>query len=426
MKIIHITPGSGGTFYCQNCLRDSSLVRALQHSGHSVTMIPMYLPLLTDETEIPESAPVFFGGINVYLQEKFRAFRKTPRWLDRVFDSSWMLRMAAKNAGSTDAAGLEEMTLSMLMGPEGRQAKELDRLLEWLRTETRPDIIHISNALLLGLAGPLRKELGARIVCSLQDENVWIDAMRPEYRQKVWDIISEKSRNVDAFVTVSGYYKDYIHQQTRIPQDKIHVTHIGLPLEKYEPSVPPEHPTIGFLTKITPESGFDILFNAFEELKKENTVPGLKLRATGGITGSNRKLVQDFRSRAAEQGFGDDVDFIDDFADSDRIEFLRSLSLLSVPIPAGEALGMFMLEAMACGVPAVQPDAGAFREIVDITGGGIIYTPNTSRALAQTIRGLLQDPERMKKLRADGNDAVRKNFSMKTYVEKTLAVYANV
>ncbi len=425
MKIIHIIPGSGGTFYCQNCLRDSSLVRALQQSGHSVTMVPMYLPLLTDESEIPESAPVFFGGINVYLQEKFSAFRKTPRWLDRIFDSSWMLRMAAKNAGSTDAAGLEDMTLSMLMGPEGRQAKELDRLLEWLRTETRPDIIHISNALLLGLAGPLHKELGARIVCSLQDENVWIDAMRPEYRQKVWDIISEKSRDVDAFVTVSDYYRNYIHEQTRIAEDKIHLTHIGLTLDKYGPAEP-ENPTIGFLTKITPESGFNILFDAFSELKKQNTIPGLKLRATGGITGPNTKLVQTYRNRAAELGFGSNVEFIGDFSTTDRIEFLRSLSLLSVPIPAGEALGMFMLEAMACGVPVVQPDAGAFREVVNMTGGGIIYTPNNSQTLAQTISSLLQNPEQMQKLSSDGQSAVSKTFGMDTYVEKTLAVYASL
>ena len=102
MKIVHIVPGAGGTFYCPNCMRDCALVRELRRQGHDVLMVPMYLPVLIDSNGITGDVPVFFGGINVFLQQKLSLFRKTPRWVDRIFDSPWMLRQAAAREGTTE------------------------------------------------------------------------------------------------------------------------------------------------------------------------------------------------------------------------------------------------------------------------------------------------------------------------------------
>ena len=160
MKIVHIVPGSGGTFYCENCMRDNALVKALRRMGHDVVMVPLYLPMFADDPELSEDVPVFFGGINVYLQQKLALFRKTPRWLDRLADARWILELAARKAGTTRAAGLGDMTLSMLRGADGNQAKELDRLIKWLAENERPDIVHLSNALLIGLARRIRAVCG--------------------------------------------------------------------------------------------------------------------------------------------------------------------------------------------------------------------------------------------------------------------------
>src|SRR5210317_621520 len=104
-------------------MRDATLAKAMRKQGQDVVLVPMYLPLYTDDPDITRGVPVFFGGINVYLQQKFPLFRKTPRWLDSILDSRFMLWLASRQEGSTSAQGMGNMTLSMLKGEDGNQAK---------------------------------------------------------------------------------------------------------------------------------------------------------------------------------------------------------------------------------------------------------------------------------------------------------------
>jgi hypothetical protein len=180
MNILQIIPGSGGSFYCGNCLRDSKFVDALRKEGHQVVKIPMYLPLFADEHDIAADIPVFYGAISIYLKQRFPVFRKAPAWFDKLLNTKPFLKLAASMAGSTDAKGLEEMTESMLLGEEGKQKDELERMVDWLAEHCYPDIIHLSNALLLGLAHRIREKMDVPVVCSLQDEDVWVDVMKPE------------------------------------------------------------------------------------------------------------------------------------------------------------------------------------------------------------------------------------------------------
>ncbi|MHC4096004.1 MAG: glycosyltransferase family 4 protein, partial [Planctomycetota bacterium] len=103
MRVVHITPGTGDSFYCENCVRDAALVTAMRSLGHDVLIIPMYLPMQDDKNEPVGNTPIFFGGINVYLQQKSAFFRKTPRWLDRIFDSPKLLGWLARKAKMTSA-----------------------------------------------------------------------------------------------------------------------------------------------------------------------------------------------------------------------------------------------------------------------------------------------------------------------------------
>jgi len=186
VKIVYIVPGTGGAFYCENCIRDMNLARAMSELGHDVTVVPMYLPLMPDELSPPRSSPIFYGAVALYLAHISPFFRRLPRCFRRLFDAMPILRLAVRRAGSTRAAGLEELTLSMLRGEEGGQAEELGRLCAWLSRNLQPDIVHLSNALLLGLARRLKQQLNARMVCSLQDEDAWVDAMPAPYREQVW------------------------------------------------------------------------------------------------------------------------------------------------------------------------------------------------------------------------------------------------
>src|SRR5215210_6613717 len=166
MRIIQITPGTG-SFFCGTCLRDNALVAELRRQGHDALMVPLYLPMVVDEAPTAGDTPLFYGGVNVYLQQKSALFRKSPRWLDRLLDTPGVLSFAASRAGSTEARELGDLTVSTLRGEEGNQIKELDRLAEWL-TETGPEVVCLSNALLVGMARRVKERTGAAIVCTLQ------------------------------------------------------------------------------------------------------------------------------------------------------------------------------------------------------------------------------------------------------------------
>jgi len=333
MKVVHIVPGSGGTFYCQNCMRDGALVQALRRAGVDTVMVPMYLPMFTDGDPVQDDTPVFFGGINVWLQQQLPFFRKTPRWLDHLFDSNWMLKRAAAMEGSTSAAELGAMTLSMLEGSEGNQRKEVERLVQWLKEHERPDVVHISNALLIGLAGEIKAALDVPVVCSLQDEDCWLDEINPPFNQACWDAIAARCKDVDRFVAVSNWFADRMSARLMIPRDLIDVVHIGIDLEGYEQaSLDFNPPVLGYLSRMTSTLGLDRLVDAFIELKKLRGLENLKLRATGGMVGDDRKTVSNLRKKLAKLGLENDAEFIEDFSREQRLGFLKTLSVLCVPV----------------------------------------------------------------------------------------------
>lgn len=424
MKIVHIVPGSGGTFYCQNCLRDTALVRALRNEGHDVLLTPLYLPLFADDAALAEEVPVFFGGINVYLQQRFPIFRKTPAWLDRLFDASWMLRLAAKQESSTSAEDLGPMTLSMLEGDAGNQSKEVARLVQWLKEQEKPDAVHLSNALLLGLAPQLKAGLNCPVVCTLQDEDTWIDAMPADEGAACWQAMAKAGESVDAFVSVSQWYADKVREKMEIPPEKLKVIHLGVDNDASQSrDLPFDPPVIGYLSRLAPAQGLDLLVDAFIALKKRPEFAKLRLRATGGITAAHRKFIESLKKKLRKENCLGDVEFLEDFGKEERRKFLQSLTLLSVPAPAGEAFGAFILEALANGVPVVQPDAGAFPEVVQETGGGIIYDPREADAYEAALASLLSDPEKAGALGDTGRQAVENRFNIDTMARNLALLY---
>src|SRR5947209_3280276 len=157
MKIAYITAGAAG-MYCGSCMHDNTLVSALCALGHDALLIPTYTPIRTDEQDV-SSRRVFFGGINVYLQQKLALFRHTPWILDRPWDARGLLRWAARFAVKTQAEDLGELTISVLKGEHGYQKKEIAKLVDWLVREVRPDLVNLTNVLLSGVVREIKRHL---------------------------------------------------------------------------------------------------------------------------------------------------------------------------------------------------------------------------------------------------------------------------
>jgi glycosyltransferase involved in cell wall biosynthesis len=428
MKIVQICPSAGDSFYCENCLRDAALVRALRRLGHDVLMVPLYLPLAADKTEPLSNAPIFFGGINVYLQQKLGLFRRTPRWIDRWFDARPLLEWAGRKAGMTRARDLGETTISMLQGENGRQVKELDRFVDWLRTEPqKPDIVCLSNILLAGMARRINEKLRVPVVCLLQDEDGFLDGLTAPYAEQAWEIVRERARDIDAFLPVSRYFADVMSSRLGSHAARMHVTYTGIELDGYERGGrEPVVPTIGFLSRMCPDRGLERLIDAFVLLKRNEKLWSATLRICGGKLTCDESFLSRLRTKLADACLSTDVDFLSAFDHASKLEFLRSLSVLCVPEERPVAYGLYVLEALAMGVPVVEPAMGCFPETLALTGGGVLYEPNTAEKLAETLEPLLLDPQAARRLGAEGRAGVARSFEIERTAAQMVGVYEQI
>ncbi len=426
MKIAHIIPGSGGSFYCGNCLRDSKYVQALKDLGHQVIKVPMYLPLFDDAHDLNE-VPVFYGAVNLYLKQNYPMFRHMPMFIEHVLDSKSVLQLAASKAGSTRAKGLEEMTLSMLLGEEGLQKAELERMVDWLALEAKPDVVHISNALLLGLARRIKQRMNIPVVCSLQDEDVWVDVMSEKFRTEVWSLMGERGTEVDAFIPVSEFYGKEIRKKMTIRDDQLFNVHIGVDAADYHPrDITEKVPMIGYLSRLCEENGLAVLVDAYILLKKEPVFEAVGMKLTGGKTADDLHFIKEQKMKLAKAGLEKMVHWVEEFEGEERQKFFDSVTLISVPVLHGEAFGLYQLEAMASGIPMVQPALGAFPEVIGLSGGGIIYSPNDASSLAQALGSIILSTEKLTVLSSAALTGVKEHFDIHRQAEKMVAVYNEV
>jgi glycosyltransferase involved in cell wall biosynthesis len=424
MNIVQITPGAGAMF-CGNCFRDNALVATLRQKGHSVLMVPLYLPLTLDEEDQTDGLPVFFNGINVYLEQKSAFFREAPAWLHNLFAAPALLKLAAGQAAKTRAADLGDITLSMMRGEEGNQARELEQLIAFLKTQSKPDIICLSNALLAGMARRLKVELGVPIACVLQGEDSFLDGLPDSFRDLAWRTLAERCRDVDLFIPPTNYFASLMRERLGLPADRMRVIYNGINLDGYEKNgaANPGAPTLGYFARMCREKGLDTLVEAFILLKERNTVKNLKLKVGGGCGPSDLAFVHALRERLKAKVFHDDVEFHPNVDRAGKQEFFRSLSVFSVPALYGEAFGLYVIEALASGVPVVQPRHAAFPELVEVSGGGVVCEPRNPKALADALEKLLQNPEQARSLGEAGRKAVEEKFNAGRMADETLKAF---
>ena len=426
MRILSFT-GGAGNMYCGSCLRDNALAAELLRRGHDVLLTPVYTPTRTDEANVSD-AHVFFGGISVFLEQYSSLFRHTPRVLDRLWDSSWALRLATRRQIKVDAKSLGEMTVSMLRGEQGFQAKEIRKLIDWLRTEPRFDVINLPYSLLTGLAEPLKRELQVPICVTLQGDDLFLDQLGEPHRTQALELIRKWSAHVDAYVAVSQYYADFMPDYLGIPRTKTRLARLGINLEGYAPRATRANGpfTIGYLARIAPEKGFHLLVDAYVRMRKQPGTGGARLIAAGYLPPEHQPYLDAARATLRGAGLEAEFEYRGEIDRDAKVAFLQELDVLSVPTTYREPKGLFVFEAMASGVPVVQPRHGAFPEIVERTGGGILVEPNDPQGLSEALAALRADPALAKALGTAGSSAVREHYSVERMAEQVETVYREV
>lgn len=430
LNIVQITPGAGG-MYCGGCFRDNALVAALRRQGHQTLMVPLYLPLTLDEPDQSIGTPTFFGGISVYLEQQSAFFRHAPRWVHRWLSHPALLKWASGRAAKTRAADVGDITLSMIRGEEGNQARELEELLGWLATQPRPDIVCLSNALLVGMARRLKTGLKTPVACMLSGEDSFLDALPEGVRERTWSTLAERCRDVDLFIAPSRYFAEMMSRRLSLRPEQVLVVHNGISLDGYSRAdraaqSDTQPPVLGYFARMCPEKGLDRLVDAFLLLARRSVGRELQLHVGGGCGPGDEPFVVEQRRKLAEAGLLERAQFFPNVDHAGKIAFYERLTVFSAPAPYNEAFGLYLIEALAAGVPLVQPRHAAFPEIIEATGGGLICEPNDSKALADAIESLLANSERARELGRIGRAAVEREFTIERAAANYLSAFQSV
>jgi glycosyltransferase involved in cell wall biosynthesis len=425
LNIAILASGAAG-MYCGSCMRDNALAAALMRQGHQVSLIPLYTPLKTEPKSVAHDE-VFFGGVNVYLQHASSIFRRTPRALDWLLDRQWLLKVAAKYGADTPPEQLAGLTLSMLQGEEGPAVKEVRRLASFLREQIKPQIVTLPNLMFIGVAPALRRELTVPVVCELTGEDIFHDAMAERDHGTVREAIRRGVPSVDRFVATCTYYAGRMSDYLGVSREKIDVVYPGIPKE-YVREDPPKHdprkpPTVGFLARIGPEKGLHRFLDAVLLLAKMPGMQDLRVRVAGYLGRQYEKWYAEQQDRLRSAGFGNRAQCLGEVDRPAKLEILDSLDVFSVPTTYRETKGVSVLEAMARGVPVVQPAHGSFPEILQLAGGGTLVPPEDPAALAKGMHDLLTDPGRRMVLGNAGRQGVREGFTDEVMARHMLRVY---
>ena len=418
MRILQITAGAAN-MYCGSCLRDNALAAELIAQGHKVTLVPLYTPTLTDETNV-SSGRVFFGGISVYLQQKSSLFRKTPKFLDRLWDSKTALRAATSGSIQTNPADLGGLTVGMLTGEDGNLKKEFGKFLTWAASEPKPDVVVLPYTLLIGLAAPIKRVLGCPIVCALQGEDLFLEGLAEPWRTDSLRLIRSQVQHVDLFAPVSDFYARLMSSYLSIPRTRMEVLPLGIStkgLDAKEPKLPSGPLKFGYMARVAPEKGLHVLAEAFRIVRQERS--DVVLEAAGYMAPEQKGYLAECRKIA-------DFPYHGTLDREQKIEFLKRVDVVCVPSPYAEPKGLYLLEAMAVGTPFLQPAHGAFPEIEAKTGGGLLAESAEPQDVARGIRTLAANRSLIPELSRKAAEGVRREYSIERSARRAVEIYSKV
>lgn len=417
MHLALITAGGAGMF-CGSCMHDNTLARALMAAGHRVTLIPLYTPIRVDELDVSEHR-VFLGGVNVYLAGTWPWWSKIPRVLRSWLDSPAILRQVSRFAVSSNAKDLGALTVALLRGDHGPHRAAIDEFVEFVGDELKPDVVVLSNALLGGVVPSLKRRFPGPVWSLLQGDDIFLDDLVEPYRQQAFAEMYQIVSQFDGFLVHSEYYRRFMAGYLRFPAEKARVVPLGIDFTGHDgaPRAEASDPfTIGYFARICPEKGLHNLIAAFRLL--HGRYPQTRLRAAGYLGARDHAWFESLKESARD--LGDAFEYRGSPADhAGKVEFLKSIDVLSVPTTYHEPKGLYVLEALANGVPVVQPRHGSFPELVESTGGGLLVAPDDAGALAAGLEHLVREPDLRFELAQSGRSRVRDLFSMQRMAEQT-------
>ena len=425
MKVAYITAGAAG-MYCGTCIHDNMVATVLKKQGHNVALIPTYTPTRTDEANVSMDR-VFFGGINVYLQQKLSFFRHTPWSLDKLLDNPTLLNGLARFSSSTDARDLGQLTVSMLSAEHGHQSKELAKLVKWLVEENKPDVVYLTNSMLIGFAREIKKALDVPVICALQGEDIFLQDLIEPYRTDALALLRERAADPDGFVAPCGYYAQFMADTyLNVPIDTIDVVPLGLNMDGHGlPVQKPEPPpfVIGYLARICPEKGLHILVDAFQLVAETLGADNVQLHVAGYLGKKDEPYLEELMNQIHASNLSGSFVHHGEVTRTQKIDFLNRLHVFSVPTVYRESKGLSIIESLANGVPVVQPHHGAFPEMIGATEGGILVEPESPEAVAAGIIELLNDTDRREHLGETGKINVHQKFNDAIVAEQLLKVF---
>jgi glycosyltransferase involved in cell wall biosynthesis len=484
MKVLHLTAGAG-PMYCGSCLHGNTLAAALGKLGLDVLLVPVYTPLRTDEQDV-SSGHVALGGISVYV-DHVSGVGWLPRFVRRLLDRPGLLRWAARRGTRTRPERLGPLTISVLRGREGRLRRQVLDLAAWVADEVRPDVIHLSNVMLAGLAPALRARWPAPLVCTLSGEDSFIEKLPPRFAAQARAVLRQRAAELDALIAMNRYYAGFMADYLAVPTERIHVIPPGLNLVGHRtpeveggrrraeggrrkaegerpptaaespgpdvpgaagceaaspsPNSPPSAlcpppsplpapcsplPTIGFLGRICPDKGLHLLLEAVHLLAAEPGVPAFRVRAAGYLDPGDRPYLADLLRQAAAWGLGQRFEYLGELDRPAKIAFLESLDVLAAPSVLPESKGLVVLEAWASGVPAVLPAHGAFPEMIADTGGGLLFAPGSAAELAAALARTLREPRLAEACGRQAQQAVHQRYTAERMAWQTRELYGRL
>ncbi|MBX3437387.1 MAG: glycosyltransferase family 4 protein, partial [Planctomycetaceae bacterium] len=325
----------------------------------------------------------------------------------------------------------------MLAGESGPIARDVEELADHIADRLKPDVVIFSNALLVGALRRLKERYSGPVYCTLQGDDVFTEALPDSHKQRVLDVLSERAQQFDGFLTHTRFYRDHMAAYLRLPIDRFHIIPLGIDFTGHDGPVktaPPAFPSpaggdgrdetgvvrpfaIGFFARIAPEKGLHHLVDAALLLHARR--PGtFVVKAGGYLNPQHRPYFADVQKKA--RPLGDAFQYTGSpETHEQKVEFYKSLDVLSVPTEFLEPKGLYILEALANGVPVVQPAHGAFPELIDATGGGLLVEPKSPPALADALERLLDDGHMRRQLGAAGHAGVRNHFTLDHMVRST-------
>ncbi len=397
--------------YCGSCLQDNAMAKALIRRGHDAMLLPTYTPILTDEPSV-SSQKLFFGGLNVYLQQISPVFRWLPKWSDQFLSSPRLVNWIAGRAMGTSARQLGGLTVSMLKGTDGFQRKEVSRLCDWLVSQN-PDALIFSNLLIAGCIPEIQRILGKPLVVMLQGDDIFYDNLIEPYRSEAIRLLKQLATRVDRFVVHSQFYLDKMREILSVSESRFQICPLAIDTTDFESFRLPTDdlsanvmgpPRIGYLARIAPEKGLHHLIDAFVDLR--NRYPNARLEIAGWLGKQNEAYWKSQVERLRHAGLEDAYHYHGTVDRQGKLAFLKSIDVFSVPTEYAEPKGLFVLEALAAGVPVIQPDHGAFPELMSRFGGGYLFKAGDNRELSIKLGEAIASRERLLQLGRSGREAV--------------------